>query len=316
MKNRIFKRIIIFCTVVFFFGSVPVFAVSVILTKTSDPRVQEVSIQVSIDPESDKLNAYGGQIDYDKSHLYLKKIDTSDSVVSAWVTYPEKDNSTTGEDSIFFEGITQGGFSGLIIPDSQKKVNGKLFTLIFSVEKEGKADVAISQLHVYKDDGNATEVPTSDVHTELSLSKEYVKNSYFLADYAISRKENIDSQDIYLIKATTSDLYGGKTFVVFENLNKQKSLKNFEVSESLSQNPRNVPDFSWTEAKSPYLLTQSGLTKYIHVRANYIDGSYSYQTLTTVENNTEDDSLSYILMLVTLLSITIYYVVSLVLKKE
>ncbi len=316
MKNSIFKHIIIFCTVVFFFGSVPVFAVSITLKKTSDPRVQEVSVEVSLDPESDKLNAYGGQIDYDRSHLYLKKIDTSDSVVSAWVTYPEKDNSTTGENSIFFEGITQGGFSGLIIPDSQKRLKGKLFTLIFSVEKEGEADVAISHLHIYKDDGNATEVPTSDAQIEISLSKDYVKNSYFLEDYAIARKENTDSQDIYLIKATTSDLYGGKTFVIFENLNKQKSLKNFEVNESPSKNPRDVPDFSWTEAKSPYLLTQSGLTKYIHVRANYIDGSYSYQTLTTVENNMEDDSLSYILMLVTLFIITISYVVFLTIKKE
>ncbi len=316
MKKVKISNVVMLGSLLFFFTFSPVFAASILLTSASNSSLKELSVTVNLEAEGDSFNAYGGQIDYDRRYLYLKKIDTSDSIVSSWVTYPEKDNSTTGDDSIFFEGLSQGGFSGVLIPDVQKKLPGKLFTLIFSVEKEGNADITISNVHIYKDDGNATEVMTTDKSITLDLPVAYVKNNHLLADYGVVRQENSENQNIFLMKATTSEIYGGKEFIIFDNLNKQKSPKDFEVSESSSQNPRDIPDFSWTKAKSPYLLTQPGSNNYIHVRVNYIDGTYSYQTLRTVENKTKYGALSYILLLVSLLVLTLSYAVSFIFKKE
>jgi len=286
------------------------------VSEVSDTREKEIKVTLSLDAKEERLNAYSGLVEYDRKKLYLKHVDTSNSIVTGWVTYPELDNSPDGDSGILFEGVTVGGFDGVVVPDSTKKDVGKLFTLVFSVREGGDATVSFSQLTTFIDDGNATEENYKDAVLTVKAPVDFVKNSYLLGDYDVTRKENETSNDLYVTKATTSELYDGRSFIIFENLNKQKSVVSFEVSESPTSDPKKVPDFSWTKAKSPYLLTESGLTRYVHVRVSYTDGTYTYKTLETVEKVHKEDSLSYILMLITLIIISIFYAATLLIKKE
>lgn len=300
----------------FFSGVVFSFAASVSLPIKLDTMSKEISVDVLLDAGNEKLNAYSGQIRYDNDYLFLKRIETNDSIVTSWVTFPEKNNSLQGDNDIYFEGITSGGFSGVISAGNTKKQNGKILSLVFSVQKDGGTSLSVRGVHVYKDDGMATEIPISDKNVTLSLPESFIKNTFLFDIEKVNTVENGAKNDVYMEISSSTELYNGKDFLIFDNKNKQKSVTNFEVSESPSSNPRNTPYFSWTEAKSPYYLTQSGLTKYVHVKANYSDGTFSYATLKTVEKDREEDSLSYILMVSTLLSLTILYVIFFAKKKE
>ena len=303
---------------IFFFAISPTFVYAAkILSETGNDLLhKEIRLTFFIDPEGEILNAYEGQISFDKDKLTLDHIETDNSIVTAWITRPEKNNSTLGDDSILFEGITQGGFSGVSETGTVKESSGKLFSLVFSVKKEGTTIVSLAGLKIYKGDGDATEVPLQDKDFILTLPATYLKSSYFVPDYtALLRKENEGSDDIYAEISKSEDIYGGQDFLAFENTNRQKSVESFEISESPSKDPKSIPAFSWTEAKSPYLLTKFGLTNYVHIRVNYSDGSYSYKTLQTVEKSDETNSLSYILIIAALFMLTSSYVIF-IRKKE
>lgn len=304
---------------IFFFVSLHTFAhaAKIVSETENDLSHKEIRLTFFIDTEGEVLNAYEGQISFDKDKLTLDHIETDNSIITAWITRPEKNNSTLGDDSILFEGLTQGGFSGVSETGTEKEGSGKLLSLVFSVKKEGAATVSLSDLKIYKGDGDATEVPIQDKDFIVTLPATYLKSSYFVPDYtALFRTENQGSNDIYAEISKSEDIYGGQDFLAFENTNKQKSIESFEVSESPSKDPKSIPTFSWTEAKSPYLLTKSGLTNYVHIRVNYSDGSYSYKTLQTVEKSDETSPLSYILIIAVLLMLTSSYVIFLRKKKD
>jgi hypothetical protein len=291
-------------------------ATSYSLDVHSDTERKEVIVDVSLDAEGDNLNAYEGQLQYDEQYLYVKRIETNNSIVDTWVTYPEKYNTELSRNDISFEGVTDGGFSGIVMPDSVKREKGKLFSVVFSVLKEGGSDFYLHNTHVYKSDGLATEVFVGDARASAITSPSFVDSSWSVLPFTEKHFENPRNDDLFAMISSSTELYDGRDFVMFANKNTKKSILSFEVSESPSSDPRRLPGFSWTEAKSPYLLTESGFSKYVHVRANYTDGSYSYVTLKTVEKNVGEESLSYILMLVTLLVLTISYVIFFADKKE
>lgn len=283
--------------------------------QTNHIAEKEIRVTLSIDAENEKINAYEGLLEYNKNKLFLKYIDTSNSIVTSWVKYPELDNAPTGG-GVFFEGLTVGGFDGVIVPDLKSKQAGKLFTAVFSAQDAGDSSLSFSHLSVYKDDGEGTEVAGDTIKLPVNIPETYVKNQYLLNGFKVPRVEIKNSNDLYVALATTTALYDGRPFLIFENLNKQKSVNSFEISESPAAEPSSVPDFSWTKARSPYLLAESGLTRYIHLKANYSDGSYTYKTLQTVEKVPLEESLSYILMILTLIVISIFYATTLLFKKD
>lgn len=278
---------------------------------------RSIKVSVFVDPGQESLNAYEGKIDYKEDSLFLRTTETAGSVVSQWLSFPERLSTPLGSDGISFEGITPGSFSGVIIPNNETKRQGLLFTLVFDGRQEGDTTITIRDVAVYRADGRATKIPLPDKKIHILITEPFVKNAVSLATAKKKTFENKESDALYASLETSQDLYDGKPFLVFGNLMSQKSPIKFEVSELPVDDPRTITDYSWTEAKSPYLLTQTSLSGVVHVRVTYSDGSYSYKTLRAVEKIKDGEEFSYILMTVTLFFITLLYVVySIFLKKK
>ena len=269
---------------------------------------KEIKVTFLLDPLGDTLNAFEGSLIYDTKKLIVGRIETDNSLVTNWITTPERDNSPSGDNSIFFEGLTPGGFAGVFQNGENKREAGPLFSVIFSVKAEGEASISLSGMKVYKNDGEGTEAETLDYSATLTLSPAYLKSSYFVPSLP-SREEGGDSDDYIFAQIMSMDeVYGGKPFLIFENKNKQKSLATFQISETVRKNPSDSLDFSWTEAKSPYLLTGGSLSQYVHVKAMYSDGTYKIKTLDTVEKSETSEQIYYILGLCLLLFAIFLYV--------
>ncbi len=292
------------------------FSASVTHVIEENLRSKEIKVTFLLDAKNESLNAYEGEIIYDTKKLSLERIETANSLVTTWITLPEKGNSLLGDDTILFEGLTPGGFEGVLGVGENNKEPGILFAAIFSLKEEGNGEVRLSRISVYKNDGTANVSDIIDYGVTLSPTVSFLASSSYRPPYTGMRQENDSISDIFAEIVTHEDVYGGKPFLIFENRNKQKSIKRAEVSESLRENPRSIKDFSWTEAKSPYLLTQMQASKYIHIRAEYTDGTYSYKTLETVEKGTNFSQKYYILILSIVLILLIIYAIRNKQKKE
>ncbi len=305
MKSSKFLSIFIALSSLAFLQSA--LAASYVYKVNEDEHAKEVKVTIDVDPEGSSLNAYEGQINFDKLALALVRIETDNSIASAWSTFPEAGNSPVGDDTIYFEGISQSPFSGVIEPGSSMLASGKLLTLVFSVKKEGQIEVSLSGARMYLSDGDATEIPVHDSLITLTLKKTFLKSSYFIPSIVGVESGVGETDDVYAIVTVSDDVYEGKKFVAFENRNKQKSLATFQVAESSSKDPTIVPDYSWVTAKSPYLLTKTSIAPFVHIKALYTDGSHAYKTLEAVENNKSSGVLSYILVVFIFLILVIYY---------
>lgn len=276
-----------------------------------------VRVSLFVDPGTESVNAYEGNISYDEDSLFLSSTETSGSVVSQWLSFPEKSKGSIGADSILFEGITLGSFSGVIVPNNETKRQGLLFTLVFDGRQEGETIVSFKNLAVYRADGRATKIPLTDKKLKVIVGSDFVKTAVTSVAAKKRTVENTDEGAVYISVESSKDLYSGKPFIVFNNLLTQKTPVKYEVSELPAPDPRTIPDYSWVEAKSPYMLTQTGLSDSAHVRVTYSDGTFSYKTIKTVEKTRSDDEFSYILMIGTLFLLTVLYVVySLFYKKK
>lgn len=303
-------------TSLFFGTALSAYALDITPVVTEDQGSHEIKVSVFVDPGNESVNAYEGKVIYDESALFLKRTETGGSIVSQWLTFPDKQSAPIGSEGISFEGVTPGSFSGVIVPNNEAKRQGLLFDLIFDGRTEGGTSIRFKDMAVYRSDGRATKIPVTDKKISLVVKEGYVKDAVSLISAKKRTVENEGNDDVYVSVEASPDLYNGKPFIVFNNLLTQKSPVRYEVSELPVVDPRGIPDYSWTEAKSPYMLTQPGLSNVVHVRVTYTDGTYSYKTIDTVEKTKEGDEFSYILMIATLLLLTFLYVLYSVLFKK
>ena len=133
-----------------------------------------------LDAKDESLNAYEGELIYSTKKLAVESIETANSLVTNWITYPEKGNSLSGDDSIMFEGLTPGGFSGVLQTGENNKEPGVLFSVIFSAREQGEVNVSLGGVNVYKNDGSGGEAEVLDYSLTLSLREPFVKSSYIL----------------------------------------------------------------------------------------------------------------------------------------
>jgi hypothetical protein len=297
----------IFVILCFLFSFSHSHAASLSHTVEENINKKEIKVTFLLDPKDESLNAYEGELIYDTQKLAVERIETANSLVTIWVTYPEKSNSLLGDDSIVFEGLTPGGFSGVLQTGENNKEPGVLFSVIFSAREQGETNVSLSGINIYKNDGSGGEAEVLDHSLTLSLRAPFVKSSYSRVSLTEKSQENEGSSDIFAQVVEGEDIYAGRPFLIFENKNKQKNLLRFQISESVIEDSRSLHGFSWTEAKSPYLLTRVGTSKFIHVRALYSDGTYSVKTLDAVEKSVSSQKFYYILALCLLLMLLIGY---------
>ena len=130
MKN-IFKIILVVLTL----WATPALAsdISFELNKKELNAGGEFVVNVEIN-STESINAVEGRVKFDSGMLELGAVREGGSVINFWVEKPYLES----EGSIFFSGITPGGFSG----------ESTLFGLVFVGKKVGRAELSFADLKI------------------------------------------------------------------------------------------------------------------------------------------------------------------------
>lgn len=155
-KNKNQKKYTIIAFFVFAFSLVYSFASasSVDLTTSSLNYKVGDTIQIRVQIKSDvSINAVSSKIYYSKDNISLSSISKSGSIISLWAQEPKFSNALGSAE---LEGVVLSGYTGN---------GGNIATLIFRANKEGQAEVKLSDVSILANDGNGTDVFSGSLST-------------------------------------------------------------------------------------------------------------------------------------------------------
>ncbi len=118
---------------------------------------QTLSLQIMIDPGSDKVNASDGTIKFDTTALSVSSISKDGSLFSLWTADPTFSNT---DGTISFSGGTPTAFS----------TKGKVLTIIFKGKAIGSAEVTFDKGSVLAADGKGTDVYTKGLGATITVT--------------------------------------------------------------------------------------------------------------------------------------------------
>lgn len=211
-------------------------------------REGEYAIEVTINTGADEINAVGGTIDYPTDLLALRDIQYSDSIVSLWIddpkfVYPGK---------VAFSGIIPGGYRG---------EGGKIFKLVFTAQKEGRAVVTLNNAQALLNDGNGTSASAASAPFAVTVSPLVGVQAPRVAEVPDADLPESFKPEI----ARDATIADGKWFVVFTTQDKASGVDHYEIKESSPQGLGLAGD--WVRAESPYVLRDQTLRSAVIVKA-------------------------------------------------
>lgn len=193
-------------------------------------------------------NAFSGVLSY-PAMLEPVAISDGNSVINLWITHPAV--PTTGT-SIPFAGITPGGFSG---------TGGVLFSVLFRAKAAGTANMALTDMEVLRNDGEGGKEPVTLKPLTVSIGLKP------LGEYT-EPPDTTPPESFAVFLGNDSELFGGRSYIVFTAVDKGSGIDYYEVAES------RMPSFllrffpsSWRAATSPYALADQHLTSTVYVKA-------------------------------------------------
>lgn len=146
-KQAFYKAFFLFFCSFFALQSVNAADVSLKLL-TRVPRIgSPISVGVYVEKNTTSINAASLTIRFDQKKVLAQSISKKDTLIQMWSENPRFSNA---DGTAHVEGvILNPGFSGS---------SGLLATIIFTPRAEGATSFAVSDAHVYANDGNATDV--------------------------------------------------------------------------------------------------------------------------------------------------------------
>jgi hypothetical protein len=209
---------------------------------------EEFSVPVFLlSDQSHPVNAFSIEIAYSSDTLSFVGSDEKNSIVSLWVSPPTVDTKT-GRISI--EGIIPGGFTDVFDPLTQTRTTGKITTLIFKPLHSGQASVATNSLHIYQNDGGASEVASTGFLSTFEVTNEVFSSAYKYTDNEGPLPFTITVEQNPLV-------FNNNYFLVFTAVDKGSGIDHYEVNEG----------GAWKKAESPYLLQDQTVSNTIVVKA-------------------------------------------------
>lgn len=224
-------------------------------------------VKLFIDTQYDTINTVSGTLVYNSENLEIVSINPGNSLVTFWVTPPEK--TTTG--SVDFAGIIPGGI---------QTQNGFLFSLVFSPRQKGISEITVTQPQVLLHDGLGT-----TVSTEVSVQK---------IDHGINQNKQIkvfiqDTQkpeNFVIYRTQTSALFDNQWFITFASQDKGSGIHHYRVCELVIYN--------CTDAQSPYMLKNQSNWYWVSVHA--VDGAGNTKISILISQNTQITLFSLLLL--------------------
>lgn len=169
------------------FSLVYSFAVAATVDLTSSSLNYKVgdTIQIRVQVKSDvSINAVSSKIYYSKENISLSSISKSGSIISLWAQEPKFSNALGSAD---LEGVVLSGYTGN---------SGNIVTLMFRANKEGQAEVKLSDVSVLANNGDGTDVFSGSLSTlYLNIEK----------GAEVSRAENVPAKETTKVVEKTRD---------------------------------------------------------------------------------------------------------------
>lgn len=288
-------------------------------------RGDAVTVSVRLDTdeaEEECINAVDGVVRYSENIIPVD-VSTGDSIFSVWVEPP---TINTVDRTITFAGGIPNGYCGRIPGDP--KLTNTLLTMVFrspgfSVGVQGDGATSSAKIEfdsvttAYLNDGFGTKAPLAMYGTSIDLSK---SAGALLQD---PWREAVVTDDIPPAEFSISIqkdtfAFGGKYFIVFNTLDKQTGIDQYQVIEEplskLFAFEWGGTDVPWIVTRSPYVLKDQSLNSVIRVKAIDKAGNEYIATLIPEKDMRTISVQSYIfyagigligLLLVTIISIGI-----------
>lgn len=224
------------------------------IPKTIQPEVS-FPVDILLDPEGASVNTFSAQLTIPNGMDLNGTVDR-DSIITLWIKKP---GSTGGGQTREISGIITGGFSGLIDPFAPKKLHpGNIIRLMMVRHGTTTSMVGLDQIHLYQDDGLATEIPVTIETVAVTPESENVVD-YELPEPFIPQ----------LIRESLID--DARMTLVFDTKDKLSGMDHFEIKEGES---------SWQIAQSPYVFDHARIKYPLLVKA--VDRSGNARVVTVV----------------------------------
>ena len=211
---------------------------------------EDFLVQVFLDTQNTPVNAVEGTVVFSPDLLALKEIRDGNSSVNFWVERPH----SAGAGKVAFSGITTGGFSGPKM---------FLFSLVLEAQKIGIDSIGFHDIQVLANDGQGTQIPTTEIPFAFSVSAGSNGSPENLGIKDTDPPENF----VPLIGSDPS-IFAGKYFLAFSTVDKGVGIDHYAVRESFwGLGGAYIP------AESPYLLKDQTLKSKIYVKATDRNGN-------------------------------------------
>ncbi len=186
---------------------------------------------VQVDTGNQTVNAIEGTLLLPPGVL-VEEIYTGNTAILLWVVAPAQ---KTGENSIFFSGVTPGGLYG-------KKPLFYITNASLSAPQ-----VNFSGVHSYLDDGSGTEAAV-----RLSIVP------------AAIAEDTAPPEPFEVVISSSPDLFSGARFASFVTQDKGTGVERYEAAFAWLFSPN---EDEWKAVESPLMLSRANLFQTIHIRA-------------------------------------------------
>jgi hypothetical protein len=242
-------RLFAIATGVFVFSAIfgrPSLAAEIGLFSTIDRATvgQEFAADLKLDTAGAAVNAVEGKLVL-PPQVTVKEIRDGDSIVNFWIERPQ-----AAAAAIAFSGITPGGYDGK---------DGLLFTVVFTAKEAGAGEISIVEAKALLNDGEG-----SAADLKLNPLRLNVLPGRALAPVA-AIADTLPPEPFTPLIASSTEIFGGKNFLVFAAQDKGSGIAYYEIKEVGSVILGLITP--WRRGESPYLLTDQGLGSKIYVKA-------------------------------------------------
>jgi len=213
-----------------------------------------ITLSVLLDTEGESINAIEGKLLISDA-LEVLDINDGNSIVNFWVERPK-----IGVGSVSFSGTIPGGYNG---------VNGFLFSVTLTGVKNGGADITLSGISAFINDG-------------LGTKSEATGSPYniFIQEGTTSIPEITPPTDTALpesfvpLLSKDQNFFDGKYFIVFSTQDKISGIDHYEVAEEAGFMSFTYKSLPWVPAESPYVLKDQEQKSNIYIKAVDRQGNY------------------------------------------
>lgn len=242
---------------------------------------EQFFVDVLIDPLQQDINGVEGVVQYDRTTLSLLRVEDGGTIINLWVNRP-KDT----EQGVLFAGIITNGFSGVIDPfESDKRMSGKLFRMVFESIRPGIAPISTTNTNTTRNDGKGTLDSVKENEVTITITKTIAQELYKSIDTELP---TLSAQRI-----RNPLLYDNKFTLVFLAQDSGSGIARVEVQEGYNE---------WRTIESPYLLEDQQMHSILKVRA--VDNNGNTQLVVV-----SDGSYLSIQLLLIIFSLIIFIIV-------